>query len=260
MTSGTIALERQDGVAVLSLNRPDAGNSMSMQLVEDLRDAAAEVAGDGAVRAVLLRGNGANFCVGGDLKEFSELGDQITPTLRRLADVLHEGVRTLHELEVPLVVAVQGAAAGAGLSLACLGDVCLAARSAKFRVAYTAVGLSPDGGGSWLLPRLVGPRLAAELALTNRTLRADEAAAVGLVSRVVDDESLHDEAAALAATLAAGATTALKAAKRLLHQSPTASFEEQLVREAESIATLAGGPEGQEGIAAFVGKRAPTYH
>ena len=255
----TVALTVDDGVAVLALNRPEVGNAISMQMVEDLRDASATIAADPAVRVVLFRGNGANFCVGGDLKEFSTLGDRITPTLRVMADVLHEGVATLVGLEVPVIVAVQGAAAGAGLSMACIGDIGICAASAKFRVAYTAAGLSPDGGGSWLLPRLVGPRVAADLALTNRAFGAEEAQRIGLVSRVVDDDQLQAEAEVLAANLADGATGAFRATKRLLATSATSSLPDQLGHEAISISELAGGVEGQEGIGAFVAKRTPKY-
>lgn len=255
----TVELTVEDGIAVLALDRPEVGNALSIQMVEDLRDASARIAADPVVRVVLLRGNGANFCVGGDLKEFSALGDRITPTLRRMADVLHEAVVTLVELEVPVLVAVQGAAAGAGLSLACIGDVGLCASSARFRMAYTAAGLSPDGGSTWLLPRLVGPRVAADLALTNRAIGAEEALRIGLMTRVVADDRLDAEAAALAQQLADGPTGALRAAKRLLAASPTATIRDQLDREAVSISERAGGEEGQEGIAAFVAKRPPAY-
>ena len=255
----TIALDISDGVAVLAFNRPDAGNGINLEFGKDLRSAAKEVAADPSVRSVLIRGNGKNFCVGGDVKHFATLGDGITRGLRELADLLHESVLIVHGLTVPVVVAVQGNAAGAGMSLALLGDICLAAQSARFRLAYTAIGLTPDGGGSWMLPRLVGPRIAADLALTNRMLDADDAHRIGIVSRVIEDDALQTEAEALVQQLADGPAGAFAATKRLLAASPTATFEDQLERESISISTRAGEPEGQEGIAAFVAKRPPKF-
>ena len=256
----SISLERRDAVAIIAFDRPEVGNAIDIEFCRKLSEHGRAVAADPSVRAVLIRGNGNHFCVGGDLKLFASLGEQATPVLREMADVLHEGVIAIHRLTVPVVVAVHGNAAGAGLSLACLGDICLAARSSKFRMAYTAVGLTPDGGGSWMLPRLVGPRVAADLALTNRLLDAEEAQRVGIVTRVVDDEVIHDEAEALAAQLADGPSRAFAATKRLLAGSAATRLEDQLAQEAISISTQVGAPEGQEGIAAFLGKRAPKYH
>jgi 2-(1,2-epoxy-1,2-dihydrophenyl)acetyl-CoA isomerase len=255
----TIELNITDGVAVLAFNRPDSGNGINLEFGKDLRATTQQIAADQSVRSVLIRGNGKNFCVGGDVKHFATLGDGITPALRELADLLHESVLNVHALTVPVVVAVHGNAAGAGMSLALLGDICLAAQSARFRLAYTAIGLSPDGGSSWMLPRLVGPRIAADLALTNRMLDADEAQRIGIVSRVVDDDALQGEAEALVQQLADGPTGAFAATKRLLATSPMATFAEQLEQESISISTRAGEPEGQEGIAAFVAKRTPKY-
>ena len=259
MSGVTIELDVRDGVAVLAFNRPDAGNGINLELGTALRDATAAVANDASVRALLLRGTGKNFCVGGDLKHFASLGDGIAPALRELADLLHESVLTIHGLQVPVVTAVQGNAAGAGMSLSLLGDVCVASRSARFRMAYTAIGFTPDGGGSWMLPRLVGPRVAADLVLTNRTLDAEEAQQLGIVSRIVEDDALQSESEALVAQLADGPTGAFGHTKRLLAASPTATFEAQLEAESISISSRAGEPEGQEGLAAFLEKRAPKF-
>ena len=256
----TIELDVRDGVATLALNRPEAANGIDLQLGEALRDATASVASDASVRALLFRGNGKNFCVGGDLKFFSSQGDQITPALRGLADLLHESVLTIANLSIPVVTAVQGNAAGAGMSLALLGDICVAARSARFRMAYTAIGFTPDGGSSWMLPRLVGPRVTADLMLTNRSLDAEEARSLGIVSRVVDDDALDSEAETLVRELADGPTNAFAHTKRLLAASPTSTFEAQLDAESISISTRAGEAEGQEGLASFLEKRPPKYH
>lgn len=257
MTS--IRLERADGIGAIVFDRPEAANAIDMAFADGLAEAATEVTEDPSVRAVLLRAIGKHFSVGGDLKDFAGLGDRVTPALRQLANRLHDAVLLLARLEVPLVVAIQGNAAGAGMSLALLGDVALAARSARFRVAYTAVGLTPDGGGSWMLPRLVGPRVAAELALSNRVVDADEAQRLGLVSRLVDDDELQAEAETLTRDLAKGAMGAYATTKRLLAVSATSTLEDHLVEEAIAISTAAGTPEGQEGIGAFMEKRTPKF-
>jgi 2-(1,2-epoxy-1,2-dihydrophenyl)acetyl-CoA isomerase len=154
---------------------------------------------------------------------------------------------------------VRGVAAGAGLSLVCASDMAVAAPGASFTVAYTAVGYSPDGGSSWLLPRLVGLRRATELMLTNRRLTADEALALGILTEVVPDESLDERVGQIVGRLATGPTPAFGAVKRLLRSSATSSFEEQLAAEADSIATLAASPVGREGVAAFLEKRPPDF-
>ncbi|MGW0584791.1 enoyl-CoA hydratase/isomerase family protein, partial [Streptomyces sp. NPDC002920] len=156
---------------------------------------------------------------------------------------------------VPLVTAVRGAAAGGGIGLALVGDIVLAARSARFRLAYTAIGLTPDCGASWFLPRLVGPRRAADLILTNRVLTGDDAERWGLVSRCVDDEELDDAAHRTAAELAAGATGALRAAKGLLRVGAGDELRRHLAEEARSIAALADGPEAQDRMASFLAVR-----
>jgi 2-(1,2-epoxy-1,2-dihydrophenyl)acetyl-CoA isomerase len=156
-------------------------------------------------------------------------------------------------------VAVNGAAAGAGFSMAASGDLVLAARSAKFSMAYTAAGLVPDGSASWYLPRIVGVRRAQELMLTNRRLSAEEAMDWGIVTRVVDDESLADEAAALATQIAAGPTIAYGSVKRLLAASLQNPLEAQLELESQAISEAAVTQDGREGVAAFFAKRAATF-
>jgi 2-(1,2-epoxy-1,2-dihydrophenyl)acetyl-CoA isomerase len=255
-----ILLQRTSGIAELIFDRPEAANAIDMAFAEELAAATGELARDATVRAVLVRANGKHFSVGGDLKGFASLGEGITPALRSLADRLHEGILHLQQLTVPVVVAVHGNAAGAGMSLALLGDACLAARSSRFRVAYTAVALTPDGGASWMLPRLVGLRVATELALTNRIVNADEALRLGIVNRIVDDEHLQAEAFDLTRQLADGPTAAYANTKRLMSGSATSTFEDQLVQEPISLSESAGTAEGQEGISAFVEKRTANFH
>ena len=246
-------------LAVITFARPDAGNAVNGDFARDLAAAADAVAADPAVRTLLIRSTGPFFCVGGDLKDFTAQGDRIQAYIGELAEIFHRAVVALDGLSIPVVTAVHGPAVGAGVSLACRGDIAIAAESAWFRVGYTAVGLSPDGGGSWFLPRLVGRRAAADLVLSNRTVDADEALALGLVSRVVPDGAVHDEAEALARSLAAGPAAAFAATKRLLAAAPTADLRDHLDQEAASIVELVGTADGREGLAAFLERRTPHF-
>jgi 2-(1,2-epoxy-1,2-dihydrophenyl)acetyl-CoA isomerase len=247
-----------DGIAHLTLARPDEGNGINRRLCTELRTHAESLAERDDVRAVVLRGAGKNFCVGGDLSYFKQIEDLETE-IRALADDFHAGIGALRALDAPVIAAVQGAAAGGGLSLAIACDIVLAAESAKLTMAYTAAGLSPDGGSSWTLPRIVGLKLATEMMLTNRRLTAAEALAAGLVTRVVADDALDAEADALAATLAAGATGAYGTVKRLLASSFQSTLEEQFDAEAAGVAANAASPDGREGVAAFLAKRRPQF-
>ncbi|WP_371573653.1 enoyl-CoA hydratase/isomerase family protein [Streptomyces sp. NBC_01314] len=243
-----------DGVVEVRLDDPGRGNALDLATAEALRDTTARVAADPG-GAVLLRATGGTFCVGGDLRAFAGLGEGTGAYVHAVATAAHAAIQTLHELPVPVVTAVRGAAAGGGVGLALVGDIVLAARSARFRLAYTDVGLTPDCGASWFLPRLVGPRLAADLILTNRVLTGDDAERWGLVSRSVDDEELDASAHRTAAGLAAGAGDALRAAKGLLRGSGGSALGSHLAEEARQIAALADGPEAQERMASFLAAR-----
>ena len=258
-TESPVSVSRADGVARLTMHRPEQGNAIDLALAEALVTAAADVAADPAVRCVVLAGAGRMFCVGGDIGSFAAAGDEAGPFLRHLADRLHVAVAGLATMRKPLVVLVQGAAAGAGMSLAALGDIVLAARSASFTPAYGAIGLTPDGGMSWVLPRVVGMRRAQQLLLTNRRLSADEAAACGLVTRAVDDADLEAEGMALATKLASAPVAALGATRALLQASQKLTLTEQLELEAETISVAGAGPEGREGVAAFLARRKPDF-
>jgi 2-(1,2-epoxy-1,2-dihydrophenyl)acetyl-CoA isomerase len=253
-----IQIEHSDGVTTLTLSRPDAANSISLDVARDLRDAVKTLS-DSATRCVLITGVGKTFCTGGDVKEFSAQGDRITAHLTETAEALHEAVLQLTRLNAPVIAAVNGVAAGAGMSLACSCDLVLAAESARFTMAYTRIGLSPDGSATWFIPRLIGQRRALELAITNRVLSAAEALDWGLVTRVLTDESLRAEADALAHELAAGPTAAYAAARRLMHECWVTDLETQLQLETESIARLGASADGREGMRAFVEKRAPKF-
>ena len=258
MGNTEIELSVEGGVATLTLTRPDAGNAINRSFVSLLRAHAESLHRHGDVRVVVLRSTGRNFCVGGDLKYFSGLAD-IEPEILSLATDFHAGIYALRELDAPVLAGVQGTAAGGGLALACACDLVLAAESARFTMAYTGAGLSPDGGSSWFLPRIVGWRIATELILTNRMLSAAEAAVAGLVTRVVSDDALGYEVDTTAARLCTGPTRAFGSVKRLLRASATASLQEQLDAEAREVAANAARRDGREGVSAFLARRAPAF-
>ena len=255
----TLGYELQDHVARITLNRPDSGNALDGEMGRELMHAAIRCSEDRAVRGVLLTGAGRMFCVGGDLKSFAAQGVRLSAHLKELAGMLHMAISRFVRMDAPFIVAVNGAAGGGGMSFVLAADLVLAAESAKFTMAYTRAGLSPDGGSTYFLPRIVGVRRALELALTNRVLTAREAHEWGLVTRVVPDAALGAEAEMLATQLASGATRAFGAAKRLLHHSFSESLETQMEVEAQAIAEQARGADAREGIAAFIAKRAPRF-
>ncbi|MEX1007879.1 MAG: enoyl-CoA hydratase-related protein [Acidimicrobiia bacterium] len=259
MTYENVLLEVRDGIAHLTLNRPEAANGINMGLARDLMAATIDISLDDSVRVVLLSGSGARFCGGGDVKAFAALGDDLPANIRALIPALHTAITMLVRGDAPVVAAVHGSAAGAGLGLVGASDLVIAGESTKFVMAYTGVGLTPDGSSSWFVPRLVGVRRALELTLTNRVLSAAEALEWGLITSVVPDDDVHAEAAALAARLADGPARSLAAAKRLVHTSLEDSFETHLAREADAIVAAAGDAESTEGITAFVEKRAPNF-
>ncbi len=249
----------RDNVAHITLNRPDAANAMSSEMSKELMHAALRCDEDPAIRAVLIAGAGRTFCAGGDLRSFAAQGDNLPAHLKEMTTYLHAAVSRLTRMDAPVIAAVQGAAAGAGLSLALAADILLAAETARFTVAYTRVGLAPDGSSTYSLPRLIGLKRALELALTNRLLSAKEALDWGLVARVVPDADLQAEAEGLARQLAGGATKALGAAKRLLHSGFTETLETQMELEARAISDMARTADSREGIAAFLEKREPKF-
>lgn len=257
--STPVRIERRGPVAHIVLARPEAHNAVSLALCRALGEAVGACARDASVRAVLLRAEGRAFCVGGDLAEFAAQGENRPDHLAALAPVFHAAEQTLMTMRAPVVVAVQGAAAGAGFSLALCGDIVLAAESARFTLAYTAIGLSPDGGSTHLLPRLIGLRRTQELMLTNRRLTAREAEDLGLVTEAVPDADLADRAAAIAARLAEGPTEAHGVVKRLLARTFERDFIAQTEEEGAEIARLSGQADAREGITAFMAKREPVF-
>jgi 2-(1,2-epoxy-1,2-dihydrophenyl)acetyl-CoA isomerase len=259
MNLNTMTFDVSDGVAIIRLNRPDAANAMTIELAKELMDVATECDERPDVRAVLLTANGKLFCAGGDLKSFAAFGDSIGSKLKEMTIYLHAGLSRFTRMEAPLIIAVNGMAAGAGMSLAVAGDYVIASDAAQFTMAYTNAGLSPDGSSTYFLPRLIGMRRTQELMLTNRRLTADEALQWGMIHAVVSADELEAEAMKMASRLAGGPTAAYGSVKRLLTATFTETLESQMELEAREIAANAKGVDGREGIAAFIAKRAPNF-
>ena len=259
MSEDTILYEVRDGLAHVTLNRPDAANAFDLDFVRAFHRIMIDCDKNRAVRAVLLTGAGKMFSAGGDLKFFLQAGDRVASVLAEMTASLHTAVAVMNRMDAPVVVAVNGMAAGGGMSLAMTGDIVFAAESARFTMAYTAAGLSPDGSSTWFLPRLVGFRRAKELALTNRMLGAAEALEAGIVDRVVPDSKLMAEAEKQARIFAEGPTGAYGAVKRLMVESFQNGLETQMELESRAIAARAASADGREGVGAFAEKRKPTF-
>lgn len=249
----------REHVAHLVLNRPKQANVINADVARELLSAAIECDENTDIRAVLIRGEGPMFSGGGDLKTFAAKGDALPGYLKETTTYLHGAISRLARQSAPTVCAVQGFAAGGGFSLAISADLLVAAESAKFTMAYTKAGLTPDGSSTYFLGRMIGLRRALDMALTNRVLTAAEGLEWGLVSRVCPDDQLVETAEELAVLLASGATWALGAAKELLHRGLTESLETQMELETRAIADAVRTEDGREGIAAFLEKRMPRF-
>ncbi|MGZ3412192.1 MAG: enoyl-CoA hydratase-related protein [Xanthobacteraceae bacterium] len=247
---------RDAAVGLLTLNEPASLNAMTPELLGGLATAIGEMTSDPRVRALVLTGEGRGFCSGQNLKASESLGTDI------VAGVMHHywpAFRALRECRVPVVVAVNGVAAGGGFSLAMSGDIIIAARSASFIQVFSRIGLVPDLGSTWLLPRLIGRQRALELMFLNEPISAERAREWGLVRQVVDDDLLLDEAMKLAHHLAEGPTRALVATRQLLEESEHASYSAQFRREIEVQADIRQGEDALEGRKVFVEKRLARF-
>jgi 2-(1,2-epoxy-1,2-dihydrophenyl)acetyl-CoA isomerase len=258
MSAPTVQVESRGAVAIVTINRPDVSNTLNLQTAMDLLAAAMTCGRNSAVRAVVLTGAGRNFCFGGDLRGMLNKGKAADAYLRELTTYLHEAISHFARMDAPLIAAVNGTAAGAGVGLVAMADLAICAETSKFNLAYTAVGLTPDAGTSFLLPRAIGTKRAMELFLMNRALTSAEALSWGLVNKVVADTDLMTEAVTLAERLAAGPTRAFGRTKRLVANA-LGPLESQMVQESETIAAQAGSDEGLEGIGAFLEKRKPAF-
>jgi 2-(1,2-epoxy-1,2-dihydrophenyl)acetyl-CoA isomerase len=255
-----IRFDASDGIARITLNRPERLNSFTTQMHGELRDALARVAEDASARVLLLTGAGRGFCAGQDLADRAvapggepvDLGASIEQHYRPL-------VLSLRNLHVPVVCAVNGVAAGAGANIALACDLVIACRSASFIQAFCRIGLVPDSGGTFFLPRLVGTARAMGLALLGNKLSAEDAAAWGLIWKCVDDDQFAPAVDALLGDLARAPTAGLAAIKRAMHASADNTLEQQLDLERDTQRTLGYGADYREGVAAFLEKRPPDF-
>jgi 2-(1,2-epoxy-1,2-dihydrophenyl)acetyl-CoA isomerase len=253
----TITLEQSGPIARITLNRPDAANGMNNTMTRELADAARRC-DTAATKVVILTGSGRFFCAGGDLKSFATEPSRGLH-IKGVADDLHRAISTFARMDAVLITAVNGTAAGAGFSIAVTGDLVIAAESASFTMAYTRVGLSPDGSSSYFLPRLIGITKTKELMLTNRTLSAQEASQWGLVTEVVPDDELASRADQLAAQMAATASGSNGGIKALMMATFKNGLEEQMELEGRTIAERAESADGKEGVDAFLAKRKAEF-
>ena len=258
MSYETLEYEVRDGVAFITLAREEAANALNLQACQELVETALAAQEDASVRAVVLSGRGRMFCAGGDLGAFAA-ADEPPKLLKRMTIHLHAAIAMFARMDAPVIAAVNGAAAGAGFSMVCAADLAIAVESAKFTLAYTGAGLTPDGSSTYFLPRIVGRRRALELMLGNRVLSAQQALEWGIVNRVVPDGEAGKAAAELAAKLAQGPTGAFGVTKRLVLASSDNSLETQMELEGTEIARASATPDGQEGISAFLAKRRPKF-
>jgi 2-(1,2-epoxy-1,2-dihydrophenyl)acetyl-CoA isomerase len=256
--SAVLLEQLRDGVLTLTLNRPEKFNSFNGALHKALADALRRAAADEACRAIILTGAGKGFCAGQDLGDESVAGGAADLSVA-IETQYNPLVRALRALPKPIICAVNGAAAGAGANIALACDIVLAARSAKFLQAFARIGLVPDSGGTWFLPRLVGDARARALALLAEPIGAEEAERIGLIFKAVDDDALQHEAAKLAAKLAQGPTYGYGLIKQALQQSATNTLDAQLDLERDFQRSAGYSEDYAEGIAAFMEKRAPRY-
>jgi 2-(1,2-epoxy-1,2-dihydrophenyl)acetyl-CoA isomerase len=256
MAYETILFERDQGIARLTLNRPDRLNSFTVQMHEEVSDALANL--DGA-RCLILTGAGRGFCAGQDLNDRAvapgqkvDLGESVELRYNPL-------IRRLTSLPMPVIARVNGVAAGAGANIALACDIVIAANSAKFIQSFAAIGLIPDSGGTWVLPRLVGQARALGLALTGEPLPAETAAEWGLIWKAVDDDRLDAEVDALAQRFAAGPPRGLAAIKRMIRESWSQTLDQELERQRDAMRELGTSDDYREGVAAFMEKRKPVF-
>jgi 2-(1,2-epoxy-1,2-dihydrophenyl)acetyl-CoA isomerase len=255
----TMTLDVRDQVAWLKLDRPQKANTIDFDFVKDIDEAAAACEGNAEVRAVVITADGRFFSAGGDAKTFLALGDRLPQAVIDMTGPLHGAVARFAQMDAPVIAAVNGTAAGGGLCLVAMCDLAIAARSAKFVLAFPGIGFSIDTGGTYFLPKVLGPRRALELMLTAKTLDAEEALAWGLVNRVVDDAALLTETEALARKLAAGPSKAFGAIKRLVHSGFVEPMEAHMDREARTLAEIMRTADAHEGLRAFSEKRPPRF-
>jgi 2-(1,2-epoxy-1,2-dihydrophenyl)acetyl-CoA isomerase len=254
-----VTVERQGAVATIRMNRPERMNAYDFEMGEALLSALPPIASDPAVRCMVFTGAGKVFSAGGDVVMMGGMREEAEDRFLDLTVRLHAFVASLRRCRKPVVSAVNGVAAGGGLSMALAGDVVVACESARFALAYQNIGLSPDGGATFFLARAVGTHRAMELTLTGRTLSAAEAASWGLVQRVFPDESFASETASLAERIAAGPTLAYAKAKELYNRALLQPLETQMEEERQGIAESSRTGDFREGVRAFLAKEKASF-
>jgi 2-(1,2-epoxy-1,2-dihydrophenyl)acetyl-CoA isomerase len=252
----SITLRRDGAIAHLRFSRPRSLNAIDAGMAQRLRELSHELAADASVRAVVMSGEGRAFVAGGDLPSMHARPDAIG---REIIEPLHRALQHLAALDAPVIAAVHGAVAGAGMSLMLAADFAIAAEGTMFKLAYLGIGASCDGGASFALPRVVGLRRALEIALLNESFDANEASRLGLVNRVVPAQELEAATNELAQRLAAGPTRAIGRVRRLMRQSFDASLAEQLDAERAAFEASTTDADFDEGLSAFIAKRAPKF-
>ena len=259
MANANILLEQHDGIGRVTINRPAALNALDKATGAELLEALESLRDDANVRAIVLTGAGRAFSSGGDIREMSRSGELPASYFDELIGNVNHLIMTLAEIPKPVLAAVNGAAIGLGFNLALAADLRIAARSAEFSQAFVRVGLIPDGGGTYLLPRIVGWSRATELMFTARTVSSEEALRLGIVTEVVEDIDFAATVDEWAHRLAEGPTVAIGRVKRLLSHSLTADLKSQLRYEREMQAASGATEDFQEGVRAFLEKRAPKF-
>ncbi|MBV9217589.1 MAG: enoyl-CoA hydratase/isomerase family protein [Acidobacteria bacterium] len=261
MSFETVEYNLNGAVATIAMNRPDALNALSMQLTLDLGAAVKRTVADGA-RAAILTGNGRGFCAGGDLREMQAMWEKegrMEAFVEAPLGALHEVIRSIRETPIPFVAAVNGVCAGAGVNFALACDLVVAAEDASFREAFVRIGLVPDCGGTFFLPRAVGEKIAAELFMTGDAVSAGRALQIGMINRVVPPENLMTVTGEIAAKLAIGPTASLGRIKRMMNASFSNDLAAQLALEHECQIEAGKGEDFKEGVTAFFEKRPPNF-
>ena len=258
-SSDTILFTQQGSIGTLTFNRPEVYNAMNAELIHAMRDVTADIVASKTIRAVILKGAGKAFLAGGDVGLFHKQRETLVETVKPLGHALHEGIKNIRNMPFPVIAQIHGACAGAGLSVAMAADFAIAAEGAQFNTAYTKIGLSPDGGSTFFLPRYVGMKRAIELTMLADMFDAKAAAAMGIINRAVPADLLELEVATLAERLSNGATMAYARAKKLINQSFVTPIDKQLDDEIAFVAECAKTNDFKEGVAAFVEKRKPRF-
>ena len=255
----TINFEIIENIAIIRLNRPNSYNSLNAKMAKELLEISYECDTNKNIRAIILTGEGDKaFCAGGDLKSFHETGN-VAKHLKMVTHDLHGAITKFSRMNSPLIVAVNGVAAGAGLSFVGFADLAIATSSATFVSAYTKAGLTPDGSSSYYLPRIIGIRKYLELVMTNKVLSSEDALSWGLLNYVHDDKKFWGETLKLADNLSKGPTLAYGKTKRLIHNSLNSTLETQMELETKMISESAETSDGQNGIQAFLKKEKPKF-